>query len=486
MGRFNIKKSFSDKKFKYGGYATIFTAVVVAIVLAANIILGQLDSKLNLKLDLTQNKLYSLSDQSYKVLDSLNKDVTIIGLYTKGKESQAVTEILNKYKNRSKKITLEYKDPLLSGSTLTKYSSTGTALEEGTIIIESGNKFKVISPSDFYNYTTNSTTGQPTPSSLAIEQKITAGIIYVTSTKNPVVYNLQGQSETALPAELSTPLSNENYTVKDLNLLTAGDWKPAANDILMIISPQNDITADELAKIKAFLSNGGRGIFIINTINDKMPNLKALLNYNAVDINSAIVVEGNSSNYTLQTPYVLVPDMVAQDITNPLITKKSAVVYPIAHPISETKLKKTTQKVETLLTTSKDAWAKVNAEAATLEKESGDLTGPFNIAVAVTDTVDSTDTTKNSKVVVLTSLHFIDANFLQESSIGNLDMFMNSINWLVDQKDNLSIRAKDLSSQSLNITSQSQVLLLSALVVIVIPVTVMVIGFVVWYRRKNL
>lgn len=486
MGRFNIKKSFSQKKFKYGGYATLLTVIVISIIVAFNLILVQLDNKFNLKLDLTKNKIYSLSDQSYNVLSKLNKDVTITGLYTKGKESQAVSEILNKYKNGSKKITLEYKDPLLSGSALSKYSADGTSLQEGTVIIQSGNKYKVVSPTDFYNYTTSSDTGEQVADSLAIEQKITAGIIYVTSSNSPVIYTLQGQSEAALPAELTSQLSNENYTVNSLNFLTGTEWKPNTNDILMIISPQTDITSDELTKIKAFLSKGGRGLFILDTVTDKMSNFKALLNYNAVDVSSAVVFEGNANNYTLQTPYVLVPDMQSQDIMKTLIAKNLPVVFPIAHPLTESKLKKSSQTVEALLSSTKDSWSKINTSGNTLEKETGDAAGPFNIAVAVTDSMDSTDITKMSKVVVLSSSQFIASQLLQESSIGNMDFFMNSLTWLTDQKDNLSIRPKSLNSETLNITSEGQVLLLSGLVVIVIPVTVLTVGFVVWFRRRNL
>ena len=76
----NIKNSFKSNKFKYGGYATLITAIVIAIVIVINLVVDQIDWKA----DLTQNQMFSLSDQTYKVLDSLKQDINIIGLYETG------------------------------------------------------------------------------------------------------------------------------------------------------------------------------------------------------------------------------------------------------------------------------------------------------------------------------------------------------------------------------------------------------------------
>ena len=85
-----IFKSFKDKKFKYGGYATLMVAVVIAVLAAINILVDQLPWKA----DLTKEKIYSLSEQTYSILDSLEKDVMIYALYEVGRENPTVDEIL--------------------------------------------------------------------------------------------------------------------------------------------------------------------------------------------------------------------------------------------------------------------------------------------------------------------------------------------------------------------------------------------------------
>jgi ABC-type uncharacterized transport system involved in gliding motility auxiliary subunit len=103
----NIKNSFKSNKFKYGGYATLITAIVIAIVIVINLVVDQIDWKA----DLTQNQMFSLSDQTYKVLDSLKQDINIIGLYETGNEDRIITEIIDRYQARSKRITFKTIDP---------------------------------------------------------------------------------------------------------------------------------------------------------------------------------------------------------------------------------------------------------------------------------------------------------------------------------------------------------------------------------------
>lgn len=62
---------------------------------------------------------------------------------------------------------------------------------------------------------------------------------------------------------------------------------------------------------------------------------------------------------------------------------------------------------------------------------------------------------------------------------------MNSMNWVQDLKENISIAPKDLTAEKLKIT-HAQALGYSALVVIIIPAIVLIAGVVVWLRRRHL
>lgn len=480
MGKLNVGKSFRSKKFKYGGYAALLTTIVIAVVVAVNLVVGQL----GLKLDLTQNKMFSLSDKTTNILKELKSDVKIIGLYEAGKENMMVKEILNKYKAKSNKIIVEYVDPVLHPQFAKQYTKEGQSLAAGSLIVVSGGKHKIIEGSDLYNYNFNEQTFEQTPESLAAEQRLTGAIMYVTSTKNPVIYTLEGHNEAAVSYDITKMMENENYTVNNLNLLT-GEWKYTSGDMLLINSPKRDITSDELKKITDYMSKGGRTIVLMDFIDTDMPNLQKLMNTYGLGVQRAAILEGDTSKM-IQNKLFLVPDEKDHDILNPLITAKMPVIIPQAQPIEEIKVRKSSIVIEPLLSTSNKAYAKKDpGKSSTLEKEAGDIAGPFNIAVAATDNVDPSKPELNSKMIVISSSMVLDANFIQASGQANADFFMNSINWLVDKKESIAISPKSLSVEPINI-DVFNALVIAGLVVIVIPLIIAGSGVTVWLRRRHL
>jgi len=147
-------------------------------------------------------------------------------------------------------------------------------------------------------------------------------------------------------------------------------------------------------------------------------------------------------------------------------------------------MKKRSLKIEPLLVTSENSWAKVNMEATTLEKEEGDIEGPINIAVAITDEIYKDNETKETKLVVISNADFLGSSLASQVP-GNTNFFMNSLNWLQDREENISIRPKSLTVPRLNINA-SQQLILAGVVVILIPLAILASGLFVWLRRRHL
>ncbi|MBU3099138.1 MULTISPECIES: GldG family protein [Clostridium] len=470
MKKLQIKNTFKNNKFRYGGYATLITSMVLVILLIANLVIDKMD----FKYDMTKNKLYSLSNQSYKVMDKLSRDINIIIFSKQSSYDQGMTEIINKYPSKSKKITVKYVDPTTNPQVAKKYSSTENEIANGSIVVESSGKFKAIKESELYNTTEDQTTGETSVKSLAVEQKITGAIMYVAGDKNSVVYNLQGHKEKALSTEASSNLSNQNFIVKQLNLLT-NVWKPEAGDMLLVSSPSVDISKDELIKLKDFFSKGGHGIFLMDVQNGKFPNFDNLMSTFGIQIEHSLIVEGDSKKYYREPAY-LIPKMNSHAIIDPMVSANLPILFPVAQPIDQLKVKKASLKVEPLLTTSGESFGKKDINSTTTQKASGDTDGPFDVAVAITDTQESSV----AKIVVFSSSGFINV-----AAGGNLDLFMNSMNWVQDRQENISITPKDLTTQTLEMT-KAQTLGFSALVIIVIPAIVLIMGVVVWIRRRHL
>ena len=190
---------------------------------------------------------------------------------------------------------------------------------------------------------------------------------------------LQGHGEQTLDAfGLSTAVGNENYAVKTLNLITV-PAVPADTDILLVMAPKNDISAEDAAKVKTYLESGGRAVFLFDLLarDDVFPNLAELLKSYGVAVHSLVVVEGNQNAVAAGNPLYLIPKLEYHDILSPLRTDNLAILMPFAQSIETLALKKRTLKIEPLLSSSDNSWGKKNiANITTLAREKGDPRGP--------------------------------------------------------------------------------------------------------------
>lgn len=475
MKKFDIKGSFKTSKFKYGSYSTLVTALVLAILLAINFVA----SKVNIKKDLTQEKMFSLSDETYKILDNLKNDTKIIAFFETGSEAQEVQAVLDKYKSASKKISIEYKDPVKNPEVANKYNKGDEKIGVNSIVVESGNKYKIIDYIDLYNISYDQY-GQQTVDSFAAEQQITNAIVYVNSDKENILYTLAGHEEASLSDTINKQLQAENYTVKELNLLQGGT-ELDESATLVVASPKRDLSKEEADKIKSFLVNGGRAIFLMDITKEVLPNFQELLSFYGVKLQNALAVEGETSNI-VQQPIDLLPNIATHEIVNDIKSNKLYILMPISQGISSLDLKRNTIKIEPLLTTSNNSWAKVDLNSTTMVKEANDIQGPLNVAVAITD--EDSSAQKTTKLVVVGGSTFMDDSIISATRGANLDFFMNSLNWMQDKKDSVTIRSKSFNSETLVMTV-FQKLALSGVVVILIPVVILIIGITVWIRRRH-
>lgn len=473
MKKLNIKQSFETKNFKYGGMSVIISVLVIAILVCVNLLVG----KYNWTKDLTKNKMFTMSDQTKKVLSSLNKDVTIYGFYESGKEDFTVKSILNQYKSHSKHITIQYIDQKKYPAKAKKYQSGTTAIEDGSLVVESGNKFKLINSSDFINYD-YSNTSNPQPQSLAIEQNLTSAVMYVTSQNTSKVCLLSGHGEATPDSGVTKQLGLENYTTSTIDLAT-GASKLDNNSILLIYSPQRDISTDEASKIKSFIANGGKAVFLLDITEQDMPNLNSVLSVYGMSLQRCVVVEGNAQ-YATSNPLYLLPQIKAHDITSKITGSNLRVLIPGAQGLKITNTNNSKITVTPLLVTSESAYGKVNLQASTSEKEKDDIAGPFNVAAAVSDKTTSNE----GRLVVITNSTFLNSQVVSATSNANMDLFMNSISWVQNKTENITIRPKELESNTITV-SASTGLMLAGIVSVVIPLIVVIIGIRVTSKRKH-
>jgi hypothetical protein len=480
-------ESLSSTKFRHGGYATLLIVAALAVVIIVNVLVDQIPGKL----DLTKNKIYSLSEETYKLLDSLKSDVTVTTVGKKGSEDPTVKTILDKYAARGRHVKLQTLDPDLNPGWTKQYDTTGQGLGAGTLVVAAGTKFKTIGVYDMYNYDTSNydptnPNSQPQLTSLSVEQRVTSAIQYVTADKNVTAYVLNGHGELTLGSlGMSTAVSNENYEMKELSLLTHARVPSDAN-IVLVLAPKRDLAPEDAEKLRAWLAGGGRMVVLLDVITagSPMPNLAGLLKSYGVEVQNVVVIEGDKNKVAAQNPLFVIPSLEYHDIVSPLRTNNYDLVMIGAQAVQTLDLKKRTLKVEPLLTSSSQSYGKRDiANAKSVQREGGDVPGPFTLAVAITDPAESAGA-QDTKLVVIGDVKFLQSG-LPSQVPGNGDFFMNSLGWLKGQKESLTIRPKNMQQMRLSISSLWS-LILSGAVVIVLPLLILGSGFVVWMRRRHL
>lgn len=476
MNTENFKKSFQKRRFKSGSYSTVLIVIVLAIVIVVNLFANEL----GLKFDVSKEQRYSITSDTKNILKNLKTDITIYLIAQTGKENEDIVQMLDSYQKASDKIKVVYKDPILYPMFLKDYVEDIESVQANSVIVESDRSFKVINYYDMLNINYDQYY-QPYVQSVDIEGKITSAIAYVSLEKIPVLYEVTGHNETLLDELVVQAIEEDNITYKQLNLLTE-EKVPEDASCILLNAPQRDYSKEETQKIMDYLENGGRAIVISNYSPQRLINFENIIKNYGLELVDGIVIEGNAYRYIQGAPNFLLPQLKSHDIVAPISENGLNIIFPNAQGLREMELKRKGITIESLLETSKSAYSKVNVYSTTIEKEEGDINGPFSVAVAVTeDTQDG-----KTKLVVASTGLFLEINTLQYSAGSNLDFLLNSIQWLSadDTANPMGIRARSEIPDYIHV-SDGQARTWKIITIVLIPVSILSYGFYVWYRRNK-
>lgn len=470
--------SFRSRSFRVGGYSVITTVIVVAIAVVINMMTAALPAEWT-HLDITSNELFTISEQTEKLVGELDVDVKIYWIVQSGNEDEYIRALLDRYESMSTHLDVVKKDPNVYPTFVQQYVSDGVS--ENSLIVECGGRYRYVDYYEIYEYDyTNYYYTGTYDISFAGESSLTSAIDYVVREELPKVYLLTGHGESTLSTAFSTAVEKENIETEELSLLTV-DAVPEDADCVMIYAPRSDISADELELLRAYTGNGGCLYLITDPYDGTvMPNLEALMADYGVAPVEGLVVEGNQNYYAWSTPYYLLPDYGSHGITTALESGGYYVLLSIAHGIGIIDETNENLTITELLTTSDDAFSKTAGyNLNTYEKESGDIDGPFALAVAIEDA------NTESLAVWIGSGSIADDETNSQVSGGNQDLFLNALSWMCEPEENdLSIHAKALTTEYLTIDSGTAASL-TVLTVVFIPAIFLGIGIIIFVGRKR-
>lgn len=460
----------SSKNFKSGAYSTMLITLMIVIVLIVNLAIGRLD----LKLDVSNNHIFTLTDTTKEIVKGLEDDITIYYIAQEGLEADTIKRVVDKYDSLSSKITVEVKDLVLYPNFASQYYD-GEILSDSVVVVnETTGAYKYIDYENMLTY--RNTSLEIKTSGIDVEGQITSAIQRVTASDLPKMYYVGGHGETTLSDSFKNAVNKQNVDLVNLNMLVDTEI-PEDCDVLLFNGPTYDLSEDETELVKQYMEQGGNVIILLANSQEEMPNFHELLNYYGVNAEPGIIVE--TSGYCLGTyqTYLLPKNGFHESISKAFSDGLSMIV-PLSQGLTELDSKRSSLDVQSLLYTSDKAYLKVNTKAETTAKEAGDVDGPFRLAFMIEEKTG----TETGKMLVVASHYFIDESMLSSGQYGNAAFMTEIISYMTGA--GLSIPTRSLEQQYV-VVSGTQITVWGIVVVGVIPLILLGTGFVIWMKRRR-
>lgn len=469
------------KNLRHGSYVSIMTVIVIALVVAVNLVVGQLPSSVT-QIDASSRQLYTIGEDTENLVRGLEQDVTLYYVVTGGNENEYISRMLERYEDLSDHLTVEKVDPELHPTFTSQY--TDEEVSDNSIIVVSGDKSRVVGSSDMLVQELNYYTYSYQVTEFDGEGQVTSAIAYVISDNLPVLYQLTGHDEQSLGSSLTDSIEKNNIEIQDLSLLTE-ESVPEDAAALLICSPSRDISEEESQKILSYLEGGGKVLLFTDYSQEEMPNLESLLTNYGLQKGTGIVMEGDSSYYYPQRPDVLIPEINTDSSVLSGLTDDVYALIQDAQPVETLEEYRDTLEIENLLTTTDSGYVKEVSEDGMIsfQQEEGDDTGTFAVGVSVTEAID--DETE-SQLIYFSSSTLTADELDQYVSGGNSEILSCILTNLCEMEDNITfnIPAKSLSVEYLSYTNQSAAIF-KVIVIAVIPAAFLLVGFIIWMKRRK-
>lgn len=452
------------------GAHAVRSIVTVLLVLGFLTLLNFLAVRYPYKLDLTKNKIHTLSDQTIKIVKALDAPLKV-RFFSSLAEKEKNKELLERYKGLSPNFQLIYVNPEKEIMAVRQEGIT----ESETLLLEYGDRReKVVRPD---------------------EQKLTNTIIKITRTTKQTLCAITGHGERDLKSTDKMGFSNvkaameapQVTTVKEVNL-PQEPTIPKDCSAIAILGPQKPFFEKEVTALSEFLQNGGRAFFALDPAPDgkeKNPELVQLLSGWGVKVRSELILDEVTGRLIGDLSAIITQDYSREHV----ITKEFSLqtYFPGARPLEMTQPVPVGLNAQWIVRTLPTSWGESDFEGlrkGRIQKNPGqDVFGPLIVGLTVEGKKADSKATKNTRIVVFgNSLFAVNA---QARYGGNMDLFLNATSWLLEEEGMISIRPKDDAGSKLMISRQA-FLAIMLITIVIAPLLIAVSGIVIWVRRRKL
>jgi ABC-type uncharacterized transport system involved in gliding motility auxiliary subunit len=476
-----VRKSLKTRRARYGGSAGLSVALVLGILILVNF----LNFRYHSRMDLTEDQLYSLSEQSRKVVENLKTEIQIIGFFRGEAGRLGFEDLVKEYRDVSSRVEYEIVDSEEEPSRVAQYEIS----THGQVVILNGPKKEMIDNAD--------------------EQKITNAIIKITREEEKVIYFLQGHGERGLDnveaegfSTAGEEIEKQNYRIEAYNLAQENAL-PENATVIASVGPKMNFLPTEVALLKSFLEEGGKFLLLVDPQTEFQMN-DFLAEY-GLGLGDKVVIDasGIGQIFGLGAAAPLVAEYADHAMTREL--SDSMTFFPMAQNVT-TSSSSLDYRTTDLLFTSARSWAESDLKDGQAAFDEGqDVEGPVQLAVVATKSIeagseeesegegaaqgqgeasegDAAAATPREARLVL----FGDSDFASNAyfnSVANGDLLLMTISWLAEEADLMAIRPRDVEDRRINVTfTQSRLIFWGT--VVLFPLVTLVVGTMIWLRRR--
>lgn len=468
---------FVSRQLRYGTNVALSILGVLGIAVFVNVIVAQ---RFDERIDLTESRINSLSEQTKEILKKLDKDVHIIAFFSDENSRLALRakEMLELYQHESKLITVSFKNPYIDTLLSEKYDLK----YDGSIIFESKDRIEKVTTVD--------------------EPKFTSAILKIIRNETEKLYFLTEHGEHGIDnydpkgyANLRTDLESQNYDIRSLSLLKQTDI-PRDCDVLVIAGPKNRLTENEINLIEKYLTRNGKLLLLLNpsvSADDVNGGLVQLMKKWGVVIGNDLVID-RQRFFRLPGELFVALDLEFQPHAITYFSMRASIPFLYTRSVTPLEERRSDLIVKSLAKTSSPigiSWGETqrkidgsfNTETYTSEV---DTPGPVSVAVAVEEennnNTEDMDSKNLTRMVIFGDSDFATNAFLRQP---NRDLFLATVNWLTEDEDLIAIRPIDLRKQVLRRMTIQEARLVQIISVFLIPIIVFIAGMVVWWLRRE-
>lgn len=495
-----VKTAVHKEKFKHGSLAVVFTVVFIAVIIVINVLVSALTTRFpSMNFDLTKEGLNTLSDEATDVAKEIVNETTI---YIIGSEDairgdevysnyslkySQVANLADRLHELNDKIKVEYIDPDMNPQFISDYADD--SLTTGKVMVKTDKRHKTLAVTDLFSIQQDSSTGQYNYYS-KVDGALANALYLVNLDTVPVVAFATGHNEMLTVSDnLSTftgMLNDNNFEVKEFNMLT--DEIPEDASIVILGMPTTDYTSEELSKLEAYLGDekmaSSRTLYVMTAPNagwSSMPNLSSFLAEWGMEPQSQEVLESNTNNTLYNMPYA-----IFANVTDSVLSKTyDNVVKVQAAPVKRLFTANNDISTYSVIETSDTAY--LSNDEKVLETPETDT---YTILAFAQRYMDNQGKICANVVVDGCAADFYDgSSLLGNSTFGNKDVTLDLIKNLTGTTDTrVGLTVNQTQTNTMDISASSAVTwsIGMMLFTIMVPVAVLVIGLVIFLRRRHL